>query len=134
MSELKDKFTQINTWSLDGIDVSTLKGETFKDVFINKEDDNFIMFETEAGKIYQMFHNQDCCEDVVIDDVCGDISDLIGAEILHFEERTSEGEVEYGTETWTFYDIQTKKGCVNLKWHGESNGYYSESVDFIEIK
>ncbi len=132
--DLKDKFTQISIWSLDDVDVPILKGETFKDIFINKEDNNFIMFETESGKIYQMFHSQDCCESVVIDDICGDISDLIGAEIIHFEERTSENDNEYDHETWTFYDIQTTKGCVNLKWHGESNGYYSESVNFIEIK
>lgn len=90
-----------------------------------------VIFKVKDGVEFRMYHQQDCCENVSVEDVCGDVGDLIGAEVLHFEERTDEAETDWGHTTWTFYDIQTTKGCVNIRWCGESNGYYSESV-YIE--
>lgn len=82
---------------------------------------------------YRMWHEQDCCENVWLSDICGDVEDLLFVEVIHAEEREESGDSNWGTYTWTFYDIQTTKGCVNLRWVGESNGYYSESVNFAEI-
>jgi hypothetical protein len=81
-------------------------------------------------------HHQDCCESVYIEDICGDLDDLVGAPLVEAEEVSNyEGE-ETGDEsyTWTFYKFRTCKGSVTVRWYGSSNGYYSEdvSVDVVD--
>lgn len=113
-------------------EVKTLKGVVLKDININSSRD-VVKFVTTEDVVYYMFHEQDCCECVTIDDVVGDIECLIGSPILLAEERTNEGgDIDnFESFTWTFYTFATIKGYVDIKWFGSSNGYYSESVEFV---
>jgi hypothetical protein len=93
------------------------------------------------GTAFEMHHYQDYSESVWLDDVIGDWSDIIGFQILEATEREQhEGSLPKGQDyhpddshTWTFYELRTIRGFVQLRWYGSSNGYYSESVDIRQI-
>lgn len=112
--------------------VEVLLGKTLIAV-IKTEYDEEILFHTSDGEVYKMYHEQDCCESVRIEEIIGDLKDLIGSPVTMAEEITEDGNDEYESSTWTFYKFATNKGYVTVRWLGESNGYYSESVDFVKI-
>ena len=130
-------YTYENDWH-NVLDISVLKGKTITSIEGIESDSEGVVFKCSDGTNYLMFHIHDCCESVLIDDVCGDVEDLIGSEILVAEELNSENEPAKDPEsdesfTWTFYKLATRKGYVDIKWYGVSNGYYSEEVDFCKI-
>jgi hypothetical protein len=118
------------------VNIESLLGKVITGI---KKSEDEMFFICDDNSTYKMYHDQDCCESVTIEDICGDLSDLIGSPILMAEEVTSnenpEGcTLEYQDSfTWTFYKLATVKGYVTIRWYGESNGYYSESVEFIRI-
>ena len=115
-----------------------LLGKTVTEITGGVGDEEMI-FKCDDGTKYSLNHHQDCCESVRVEDITGGIENLIGSPILKAEEVTSnENPVGVKPEyqdsfTWTFYKLATIKGHVDIRWYGESNGYYSESVDFKEI-
>ena len=114
-------------------DVGDFVGQTIQSVEGLVKGSEKITFITDAGAKYAMFHERDCCEAVWLEDIDGDASDLIGAKVLSFEESSKENPDASESGTWTFYTIITDKGRVWLRWNGESNGFYSESVSFYKV-
>lgn len=117
--------------------IDSLVGKTLSSIEVSESDDE-IIFKTTEGETFKMYHAQDCCESVSLDDIIGDLADLIGSPILHADERESDelliGQRDFDDSfTWTFYRLSTIKGTVTLRWYGASNGYYSESVDFVKL-
>lgn len=110
-----------------------LIGKTFTTIEGACKGSKEIFFETDTAEEYVMYHEQDCCESVEVEDICGDIEDLIGVPILSAEEVVMDNEGERLNKnddsfTWTFYKLSTIKGDVTIRWYGASNGYYSEKV------
>ena len=104
-------------------------GKTITD--IKKVYNNELHFEFNDSSTLKMYHMQDCCEEVYIEDIIGDLEDLKNSPITMFETTSEYGTVgSWGdTSTWTFYKIATVKGYVTIRWFGTSNGYYSEEVN-----
>lgn len=100
-------------------------------------DDQIIFYMSDNTKV-TMYHDQDCCESVTIEDITGNFADLVGNPLLVAEERVSDGEdrtedgdTDYESYTYTFYTLRGIGGSVDIRWHGHSNGYYSERVDIL---
>lgn len=117
-----------------------LRGQTLTAITVNDDRDE-VLLTTTTGRVYRLAHAQECCERVYLEDVCGDLLDLIGTPILlaevvsNCEEPTPtvEGYDSYCSFTWTFYKLATIRGSVTLRWLGISNGCYSEQADFALV-
>lgn len=125
----------MNEYILKDVPFSELEGKILKQIIINNQNpdvDDSIVFITNDGLEYVMHHYQDCCEEVFIDDISGDIKDLINTPILKASKDTGslpQKETPWDESfTWTFYNLRTIKGDVQIKWYGTSNGYYSEEA------
>ena len=124
------------------ISFAILEGQTLTAIEVINDDEQ-IIFTVDNGDQYKLYHYQQCCEYVYIEDICGDLNDLIGhgpillAEEISYQDETPEGisHPDYPSDsyTWTFYKLATVWGAVTIRWYGGSNGYYSESVDFQKI-
>jgi hypothetical protein len=120
------------------VDVSVLMHRTITNLQQNGDDE--LLFTMDNGDRYIMYHSQNCCEHVRIEDIDGNLNDLVGSPVLQAEVVSGETPDDWeagewrDSYTWTFYKFATIKGSVTLRWLGESNGYYSERVDFGKVE
>ena len=115
--------------------IEDMLGKTIRS--IKREGDEQIIFIMDNGDKYFMYHDQDCCESVRVEDIDGDLEDLIGKPLLMSESVSGEfGENLDGDDsfTWTYYKMATSRGYVTIRWYGSSNGYYSEDVSVYLLK
>lgn len=116
--------------------IEDIVGKTPVDITVQGKEQIVFLFDDDTA--CEFCHDQQCCENVFVEDVNGDWGDLIGIPLLVAEERTNSDlpkpETDYssyGSNTWTFYTFRSIKGSVDVRWYGESNGFYSERVDFF---
>lgn len=109
--------------------VFDLIGRTVFDYKVDRNnDDQMTLFFTD-GHVFHMYHQSSCCESVSIEDIEGDLNDLIGRPLVVCEESSNNDPNAVESGMWTFYRFATDKGYVTVRWYGSSNGYYSEAVD-----
>lgn len=119
----------------DRVTFESLVGKTITEISHVDNYDEVIEFETSDGARYRMSHHQDCCESVRVEEIVGNLTDLINdGPVLLAEEVVEEAENVSESGTWTFYKLRTLNGDVTIRWLGESNGYYSEGVDFVQCE
>jgi len=127
------------------VGISVLLDKKITGVVVNRDGpDDEIVFETDDGS-YKMYHSQDCCENVYIEDISGNLQGLVGHVVRLAEETTGGAPEGYDrqssypdnysddSETWTYYNISAGNEDVNIRWYGTSNGYYSESVSVVKL-
>ena len=118
-------------------DFGELKGKILSEIIGLEKGSEMVVFLTTDKEKFTLWHDQQCCETVEVEDIIGNPADLIGSEILLAEERTNEKQdlrpANENDESWTwiFYELATIKGNVTIRWYGGSwNGYYSEKAKF----
>ena len=111
----------------DSINIEQLTGMTITAV-VYKESDESLLIHLNTH-VLEMIHHQDCCETVYLADVVGSFEDLIGYPLLEVSESIVDIATEDMSSTASYYNFKTVKASVQLRWVGESNGYYSETVN-----
>ena len=109
------------------ISIDQIKGMTITAV-IYKESNESLLIHLNTH-VLEMIHHRDCCETVYLADVVGAFEDLIGYPLLEVSESIVDIATADMSSTTSYYNFRTVKASVQLRWLGESNGFYSETID-----
>ena len=124
---------EINRLKRSRVKFDVLVGEVLDAVDIDREKDQ-ILLTTRSGRQFLIYHEQKCCETVEISGQDGSFDKLIGKPIVEARDNavdTSEEAADSQTTTTLVFRVDDQ--TVISRWIGDSNGYYSESVDIAEL-
>lgn len=100
-----------------------------------------LYFDLDDGKTILLTGGDKWNPDIWIEDICGDLQDLVGEPLRMAEERSDDNHADepmdggLAWQTWTFYRLATIKGYVTIRWLGVSpeNGAYGERCCAFEF-
>lgn len=120
------------------IDIKELIGQTITkaEIVVADRMGQMVVFHTAEGNLYAQFHDQDCCESVGLEDVPTQeqLDAICGSPVVVAEGRSEDDPNAYEDGGWTFYVIRTNKATLDIRWYGESNGYYSIEAGFYRAQ
>jgi hypothetical protein len=102
-----------------------IKKSTILDIIGAENGSQDVFVITDKGTLY-LYHDQQCCEHSSIEELEGNPKSLIGGIISNFKVKTKKNEDK--EQEWTFYDLQTTKGDLFIRWLGDRSigtGMYS---------
>lgn len=114
------------------MEFSQLINKTFLSVERNGDNVSFI---SNKGEMYVLGAEDGPPNDVnvFIESITGDLNDLVGKKLVKAEESSNKDNSLNPQYTWTFYKFATSKGYVDIRFCGESNGYYCEKATLSDL-
>lgn len=112
-----------------------IKGMKFKNVYLDKDSGRFdneaIVFDNGANELYVLTHIQECCENVWIESITGELEDLIDSPLIMAEvaSQTKRDEDGFADQIFYFYKFATAKGYVTIRFVADDTPYYSTEVE-----
>ncbi len=106
--------------------INRFHGQTITAIDVAKVGSEKVIFTLESGDRIRMYHAKDCCETVQVRDLSPAFMSLVGQKINVVRELVEPGDKgEYDdSSTCSTYWLNGEF----IKWVGESNGYYNETV------
>lgn len=101
-------------WYDNHVDVEEMLNQTFTLV---RATNDTVTFENDKVR-YTLYHQDDCCESVYVEDIIGDLEDLENLPLLISREDTNAedpGTCQGESYTWTFYNFAILQGLCDYQ-------------------
>lgn len=97
-------------------ELSQMVGVTMVSV-TGKQYDEALRFTSDDGRCFSFYHEQDCCENVSIEEVIGDLDDLVGSPIVYAEEVSNSARQQRldrlsNVDTFKLGDLEAERAAI----------------------